>query len=104
MWFKFFQILKLDKRVFSRRRLWDKQFQHVDLRLFSATMEVKEDFFMYKGGVYRSSLPANFLPPNHRKTGFHSVKILGCGLQVISRDPVSLTFATDFQVCMSMTF
>ena len=49
----------------------------VSYTYFSATMEVKEDFFMYKGGVYRSSLPANFLPPNHRKTGFHSVKILG---------------------------
>lgn len=40
-------------------------------------MEVKEDFFMYKGGVYRYSLPANILPPNHRKTGFHSVRIIG---------------------------
>ena len=42
-----------------------------------ATMEVKEDFFMYKNGVYRYSMPAEYLFPNHRRTGFHSVRIIG---------------------------
>ncbi|KAK2184718.1 hypothetical protein NP493_255g00017 [Ridgeia piscesae] len=42
-----------------------------------ATMEVKEDFYMYRSGVYRYSLPADHVASNHRRTGFHSVKILG---------------------------
>jgi len=43
----------------------------------TATMEVKEDFYMYRSGVYRYSLPADHVASNHRRTGFHSVKILG---------------------------
>lgn len=41
--------------------------------------EVKDDFFMYKGGVYRYSMPASYLAPNHLPTGLHSVKIVGWG-------------------------
>lgn len=48
-----------------------------------ATMEVKEDFYMYKTGIYRHSLPASLLPPNHQPSGFHSVKIVGWGEEYI---------------------
>ena len=40
-------------------------------------MEVKGDFFSYKSGVYRYSIPDDFDPENHAKSGHHSVKIIG---------------------------
>lgn len=40
-------------------------------------MEVKEDFYIYRSGVYRHSLPADYLPPHQRQTSFHSVRLIG---------------------------
>lgn len=42
-----------------------------------ATMEVKEDFYVYKTGVYRSSMPADYMTEEQRKNRFHSVRLLG---------------------------
>ncbi|KAI0232799.1 putative peptidase C1-like protein F26E4.3 [Lamellibrachia satsuma] len=53
-----------------------------------ATMLVKEDFYMYRSGVYRYSMPADYLAPNHRRTGFHSVKIIGWGNDYSSGRPL----------------
>ncbi|KAK2155853.1 hypothetical protein LSH36_229g01023 [Paralvinella palmiformis] len=53
-----------------------------------ALMHVKEDFFLYKNGVYHHSLPADFLPPNRHKTGYHSVKILGWGTDYSTGKPL----------------
>jgi len=40
-------------------------------------MEVKEDFYLYKSGVYTYSLPADYMSPSERDRHFHSVSILG---------------------------
>ncbi|RXM91765.1 Tubulointerstitial nephritis antigen-like [Acipenser ruthenus] len=42
-----------------------------------AILEVYEDFFVYKSGVYRHSPVNNNKPPQFRKHGTHSVKITG---------------------------
>ncbi|XP_013389940.1 uncharacterized peptidase C1-like protein F26E4.3 [Lingula anatina] len=47
-----------------------------------ATFEVKEDFYMYKDGVYRYTNLARNDPPEFRDTGYHSVKIIGWGLDL----------------------
>jgi C1A family cysteine protease len=44
-----------------------------------AVMEVKEDFYMYKTGVYRHSLPAEYQSASQRQAHFHSVRLLGWG-------------------------
>jgi len=40
-------------------------------------MEVKEDFYLYKAGVYSYSLPADYMSSYERDQHFHSVSILG---------------------------
>jgi len=40
-------------------------------------MEVKEDFYLYKSGVYSYSLPADYTSSSQRDRHFHSVSILG---------------------------
>jgi len=47
------------------------------LLYFEAIIEVKEDFLMYKTGVYRYSMPANYLPENNRIARHHALNILG---------------------------
>ncbi|KAI8501415.1 Tubulointerstitial nephritis antigen-like [Branchiostoma belcheri] len=44
-----------------------------------ATMEVKPDLFSYRSGVYRHTELAQGEPPEYRRRGWHSVRILGCG-------------------------
>lgn len=51
-------------------------------------MEVKEDFYMYRSGVYRHSLPAEYLPENQRQTNFHSVRIVGWGIENSNGHPL----------------
>lgn len=45
-----------------------------------AIFEVKEDFFMYKSGVYQWSGITYDHPPAPRKSGYHSVRIMGWGV------------------------
>lgn len=40
-------------------------------------MEVKEDFLLYRSGVYRYSMPADYLPENDRLNRFQAVSVLG---------------------------
>jgi len=40
-------------------------------------MEVKEDFYLYKSGVYSYSLPANYLSSSERDRHLHAISILG---------------------------
>lgn len=56
-----------------------KLFPHLPHDLLPATMEVKEDFYMYRGGVYRYTMPESSTNPNleDQKSGYHSVKIVG---------------------------
>ncbi|OCT95097.1 tubulointerstitial nephritis antigen-like [Xenopus laevis] len=44
-----------------------------------AIMEVHEDFFMYKSGIYRHTPVTEREPEHHRRHGTHSVKITGWG-------------------------
>uniref|UniRef100_F7FFG2 Tubulointerstitial nephritis antigen like 1 n=2 Tax=Ornithorhynchus anatinus TaxID=9258 RepID=F7FFG2_ORNAN len=44
-----------------------------------ALMEVHEDFFLYKDGIYRHTPASNGKPPQFRRQGTHSVKITGWG-------------------------
>jgi len=44
---------------------------------FAAVIEVKEDFYLYKAGVYSYSLPADYMSSYERDQHFHSVSILG---------------------------
>ncbi|XP_030073327.1 tubulointerstitial nephritis antigen-like [Microcaecilia unicolor] len=44
-----------------------------------AIMEVHEDFFLYKGGIYRHTPVATGKPEHYRRHGTHSVKITGWG-------------------------
>jgi len=43
----------------------------------AAILEVHEDFFMYKSGIYRHTPVAEGKGPKHRRHGTHSVKITG---------------------------
>lgn len=43
----------------------------------TAILEVHEDFFMYKSGIYRHTPVAEGKGPKHQKHGTHSVKITG---------------------------
>jgi len=40
-------------------------------------MEVKEDFYMYRSGVYRYSSPPQPPTSSANRTGYHSVRIIG---------------------------
>lgn len=44
-----------------------------------AIMEVHEDFFVYKSGIYKHTDVSLAKPPQYRKHGTHSVRILGWG-------------------------
>ncbi|XP_005058514.2 PREDICTED: tubulointerstitial nephritis antigen-like [Ficedula albicollis] len=44
-----------------------------------AILEVHEDFFMYKSGIYRHTRVAEGKGPKHQRHGTHSVKITGWG-------------------------
>ena len=43
----------------------------------TAILEVHEDFFMYKSGIYRHTPVAEGKGPKHQRHGTHSVKITG---------------------------
>lgn len=43
----------------------------------AAILEVHEDFFMYKSGIYRHTPVAEGKGPKHQRHGTHSVKITG---------------------------
>lgn len=43
----------------------------------AAILEVHEDFFMYKSGIYRHTPVAEGKGPQHQRHGTHSVKITG---------------------------
>ncbi|CAN7942287.1 unnamed protein product [Ixodes pacificus] len=45
-----------------------------------ALMLVKEDFFLYSNGVYKHTRLAHNLPPEYQKSDWHSVRILGWGV------------------------
>jgi len=54
-----------------------------------ATMEVKEDFYMYRSGIYRYSSPPQPVTSSAQSTGYHSVRIIGyC--------TVAVALTTDF--------
>jgi len=40
-------------------------------------MEVKEDFYMYRSGIYRYSSPPEPVTSSAQRTGYHSVRIIG---------------------------
>ncbi|GFS22662.1 tubulointerstitial nephritis antigen-like [Elysia marginata] len=48
-----------------------------------ATMEVREDFYMYKSGIYSYARVSQRRGenPKYRKSGFHSVRIMGWGVE-----------------------
>ncbi|KAK7100347.1 tubulointerstitial nephritis antigen-like [Littorina saxatilis] len=46
-----------------------------------AIFEVKEDFYMYKSGVYQYSGLTSNDPPEARKSAYHSVRLLGWGVE-----------------------
>jgi len=48
----------------------------------AAVMEVKEDFYLYRSGVYSYSLPADYTPSSERDRHFHSVSILGYNFRI----------------------
>lgn len=45
-----------------------------------ALMLVREDFFVYRSGVYRHTRLTEGLPSNYRASGWHSVRVLGWGV------------------------
>ncbi|KAL4236419.1 Tubulointerstitial nephritis antigen-like [Mactra antiquata] len=46
-----------------------------------ATFRVKDDFYMYKSGVYRyANIQPDAVPPEQDKYSYHSVRIIGWGL------------------------
>ncbi|CAH1254878.1 TINAGL1 [Branchiostoma lanceolatum] len=47
-----------------------------------ATMEVKPDLFSYRSGVYRHTELAQGEPPEYRRRGWHSVRIIGWGVEM----------------------
>uniref|UniRef100_A0AAY5L6V4 SMB domain-containing protein n=1 Tax=Esox lucius TaxID=8010 RepID=A0AAY5L6V4_ESOLU len=44
-----------------------------------AILEVHEDFFVYKSGIYKHTDVSSTKPPHHRKHNTHSVRIIGWG-------------------------
>jgi hypothetical protein len=53
-----------------------------------ATMEVKSDFFMYRSGVYRYSSPPDVTSFDRQRTGYHSVRIIGWGVDHTVNPPI----------------
>lgn len=54
-----------------------------------ATFRVHEDFFSYKSGVYRYSQMSSFLHQDaFTEEGWHSVRIIGWGTEIIDERPV----------------
>lgn len=47
---------------------------------FPAAFQVREDFFMYHGGVYGYTDLTKYEPDNYKRNGWHSVRILGWGI------------------------
>lgn len=47
------------------------------LLLPAAILEVHEDFFLYRSGIYRHTPVAERKGPKHQRHGTHSVKITG---------------------------
>uniref|UniRef100_A0A0K8RJR4 Peptidase C1A papain C-terminal domain-containing protein n=1 Tax=Ixodes ricinus TaxID=34613 RepID=A0A0K8RJR4_IXORI len=52
----------------------------MQMALFKHSMLVKEDFFLYSSGVYKHTRLAHNLPPEYQKSDWHSVRILGWGV------------------------
>lgn len=50
--------------------------------IFSATMRVYQDFFIYQSGIYRHSRSAEL-----HDSGYHSVRIIGWGEEPSYRGP-----------------
>ncbi|XP_014801904.1 PREDICTED: tubulointerstitial nephritis antigen-like [Calidris pugnax] len=57
----------------------DRAVSPAPLPLPAAILEVHEDFFMYKSGIYRHTPVAEGKGPKHQRHGTHSVKITGWG-------------------------
>uniref|UniRef100_A0A1V1WBX6 Putative cysteine proteinase n=1 Tax=Superstitionia donensis TaxID=311983 RepID=A0A1V1WBX6_9SCOR len=53
-----------------------------------ATFKVYNDFFLYKGGVYRHTNLSDGKPEAYRLHGWHSVRIIGWGIDRTGRRPV----------------
>uniref|UniRef100_A0A8C8DJ80 Tubulointerstitial nephritis antigen like 1 n=1 Tax=Oryzias sinensis TaxID=183150 RepID=A0A8C8DJ80_9TELE len=51
----------------------------IHLFVLAAIMEVHEDFFVYKNGIYKHTDVSLTKPPQYRKHGTHSVRITGWG-------------------------
>ncbi|XP_007904950.1 tubulointerstitial nephritis antigen-like isoform X2 [Callorhinchus milii] len=54
-----------------------------------ALMEVHEDFFVYRSGIYRHVPVMAGAPENHRRHGTHSVRITGWGEQLTANGEMS---------------
>lgn len=52
-----------------------------------AAFHVREDFFMYQGGVYRYTAMTQYEPETYRRNGWHSVRILGWGIDKTDPNP-----------------
>ncbi|XP_075730104.1 putative peptidase C1-like protein F26E4.3 [Rhipicephalus microplus] len=53
-----------------------------------ALILVKEDFFLYRSGVYKHTRISETLPPEFRRSGWHSVRILGWGVDRSQYRPI----------------
>ncbi|XP_069127544.1 uncharacterized peptidase C1-like protein F26E4.3 isoform X3 [Argopecten irradians] len=57
-----------------------------------AIMKVKEDFFMYKSGVYQYTNTTPDLLPDDDDKGYHSVRIIGWGVESNTTDDVPVKY------------
>jgi len=57
--------------------LFNDKWLYVLSYLRVATMEVKEDFFMYRSGVYRYSSPPQPATASTQRSGYHSIRVIG---------------------------
>ncbi|XP_009998901.1 PREDICTED: tubulointerstitial nephritis antigen-like [Chaetura pelagica] len=65
----------------------------------AAILEVHEDFFMYKSGIYRHTPVAEGKGPKHQRHGTHSVKITGVFAELRAcTDFCKITSAREFGV------
>lgn len=53
-----------------------------------AVIEVKEDFFLYKSGVYQNVLSEDSFAAKARQSNFHSIRIIGWGTDHPTGKPV----------------
>ncbi|KAH8029831.1 hypothetical protein HPB51_004866 [Rhipicephalus microplus] len=53
-----------------------------------ALILVKEDFFLYRSGVYKIMRISETLPSEFRRSGWHSVSILGWGVDRSQYRPI----------------